>query len=174
MAQPSESVIVNGRLITFDPERPRADALAIRGGRIAALGSAVEIRALTGPGTRVVDAGGATVLPGFIDSHVHLLSGSVELGYRDLYSVTGEDALTAEVRGWAAQCPDDRIVCAVQADYAILGEGRAPPGTIWTGCCPTARSPCSPPITTPSGPTRRRWRQRACCMALGSTRARRS
>jgi predicted amidohydrolase YtcJ len=124
MAQTPETVILNGRLITFDPDRPRAEALAISGGTIAAVGSTAEIRALSGPGTRVVDAGGATVMPGLIDSHVHLFGGSVELGYLDLYGVTGEEALRDKVRAWAAECPDDRVVFAVQADYAILGEGR--------------------------------------------------
>ncbi len=124
MAQTPQIVILNGRLITFDPDRPRAEALAIRDGTIAAVGSTTEIRALAGPDTRVFDAGGATVLPGFIDSHVHLFGGSVELGYLDLYGVADADTLTARVRAWAAQCPDDRIVFAVQADYAILGPGR--------------------------------------------------
>jgi predicted amidohydrolase YtcJ len=124
MAQTPQIVILNGRLVTFDPECPRAEALAIRGGTISAVGSTAEIRALAGPDTRVFDAGGATVLPGFIDSHVHLFGGSVELGYLDLYGVADEDTLTAKVREWAAQCPDDRIVFAVQADYAILGAGR--------------------------------------------------
>ncbi|MEI4232087.1 amidohydrolase [Roseovarius sp. D22-M7] len=124
MIQPPETVILNGRLVTFDADRPRAEALAIAGGLIAAVGTTFEIRALAGPGTRVVDAGGATVLPGFIDSHVHLFGGSVELGYLDLYGVTGEDVLTRHVRDWASDCPDDRVVFAVQADYAILGAGR--------------------------------------------------
>lgn len=125
MTQPPDTVILNGRLVTFDPDRPHAEALAIAGGLIAAVGTTSEIRALAGPGTRVFDAGGATVLPGFIDSHVHLFGGSVELGYLDLYGVTGEDALTQKVRDWAADCPDDTVVFAVQADYAILGHGRA-------------------------------------------------
>jgi predicted amidohydrolase YtcJ len=124
MAQTPQIVILNGRLITFDREHPRAEALAIRDGTIAAVGSTTEIRALAGPDTQVCDAGGATVLPGFIDSHVHLFGGSVELGYLDLYGVADADTLTARVRAWAAQCPDDRIVFAVQADYAILGAGR--------------------------------------------------
>jgi hypothetical protein len=124
MAQAPDTVILNGSLITFDPARPRAQALAISGGTIAAVGSTAEIRELAGPGTRVVDAGGATVLPGFIDSHVHLFGGSVELGYLDLYGIQGEEQLTAAVRDWAGKCPEDRVVFAVQADYAIMGPGR--------------------------------------------------
>lgn len=117
-------VILNGSLITFDDTTPRAGALAISGGTIAAVGDTADIRALAGSGTRVIDAGGATVLPGFIDSHVHLFGGSVELGYLDLYGVQGLDQLTAKLREWSAQCPDDKVVFAVQADYAILGPGR--------------------------------------------------
>ncbi len=116
-------VILNGRLITFDDARPVASALAIGGGTILAVGETDEIRGMAGPHTRIVDAGGATVLPGFIDSHVHLFGGSVELGYLDLHGVQGIDALTREVRAWADQCRDDRIVFAVQADYMILGTG---------------------------------------------------
>lgn len=124
MADTADIVILNGRLITFDNARPRAQALAIRGGMIAAVGDTADMRALAGPHTRVIDAAGATVLPGFIDSHVHLFGGSVELGYLDLYGVEGEEHLTRVVRDWAGQCTGDRVVFAVQADYAIMGPGR--------------------------------------------------
>jgi len=116
-------VILNGRLITFEASRPAAQALAVSGGRIAAVGDTAEIRGLAGPGTRVIDAGGATVLPGFIDSHVHLFGGSVELSCLDLYGVQGLDRLSATVREWAAKNPDDRVVFAVQADYGIVAPG---------------------------------------------------
>lgn len=124
MAQTPEIVILNGNLITFDEAQPRAEALALSAGTITAVGSTAEIRDIAGQGTRVIDAGGATVLPGFIDSHVHMFGGSVELGYLDLYGIKGEDRLTAAVREWSAECPDDKVVFAVQADYAIMGPGR--------------------------------------------------
>ncbi|MFD1510202.1 amidohydrolase [Lacimonas salitolerans] len=117
-------VILNGRLITFDHARPTATALAISGGTIAAVGDTDEMRSLAGPGTRVIDAGGASVLPGFIDSHVHLFGGSAELGMLDLYGIQGLDRLTAAVRDWAANNPDDTLIFAVQADYAIMGPGQ--------------------------------------------------
>lgn len=116
-------VILNGRLITFDAARPYASALAIRGRKIAAVGSTADIRAMAGAQTRVVDAGGATVLPGFIDSHVHLFGGSVELDYLDLHGVQGLDDLTERVRVWAAERPEDRMIFAVQADYSIVAPG---------------------------------------------------
>lgn len=117
-------IILNARMITFDPARPRASALAVAGGVIAAVGETDEIRALAGPGTRVIDAEGATVLPGFIDSHVHLFAGSAELDYLSLYGVQGMEALCAKVRSHAAANPDEGIVFAVQAAYDVTGAGR--------------------------------------------------
>ncbi|MGK7751985.1 MULTISPECIES: amidohydrolase [unclassified Roseovarius] len=119
-----EIVILNGKVLTMDPDRPRVEALAVASGRIVALGTSAEIGALAGPDTKQVDAAGATVLPGFIDSHVHLFAGSVEMGYLDLYGVQGEDAVTEAVRAYARECPEDRVVFAVQAAYELMGPGR--------------------------------------------------
>ena len=126
MAQTPDIVILNGSLITFDPARPGASALAITGGTIAAVGDTAEIRALAGPGTRVIDAAGGTVMPGFIDSHVHLFGGSAELACLDLTGVMGMDELVRAVRPYAEAHPEDELVFAVQADYAILGETATP------------------------------------------------
>jgi len=116
-------IILNGRLITFDKNQPAATALAIHNGRISAVGETADIRAMAGPDTRKIDAGGGTVLPGFIDSHVHLFGGSAELDYLDLFAVQGLDALAEKIRAWAKTCPDDAIIFAVQADYNIIASG---------------------------------------------------
>lgn len=123
MAQSPDTIILNGKLITFDPAHPRAEALAITDGMITAVGCTTDIRALAGPGTRMVDAQGSTVLPGFIDSHVHLFGGSVEMGYLDLYGIKGMDQVKQAVRKYAAETPDDPLLFAVQADYALMGPG---------------------------------------------------
>jgi predicted amidohydrolase YtcJ len=65
-------VVINARIVTMDPLMPLAGALAVVQGRVAALGSDADIRALAGPGTEVIDAGGRLVLPGFQDTHIHL------------------------------------------------------------------------------------------------------
>ncbi|HEY0778591.1 MAG TPA: amidohydrolase [Gemmatirosa sp.] len=70
---PAELVVVNARVYTADAGRPLASALAVRGGRLAFVGDEGGARALRGPGTRVVDLGGRTVLPGLVDAHGHLL-----------------------------------------------------------------------------------------------------
>jgi predicted amidohydrolase YtcJ len=70
-AQPADTILVNGKIVRFDAGP--AQALAVRNGRIAAIGSSGEIRALAGPATRIVDLGGRTVIPGLIDSHIHAI-----------------------------------------------------------------------------------------------------
>ena len=70
-AQGADLLLVNGRIVTLDPKGSVRQALAVRDGRIAATGSNAEVRKLAGRGTRVVDLGGRTVIPGMIDSHLH-------------------------------------------------------------------------------------------------------
>ncbi|OLC82684.1 MAG: amidohydrolase [Acidobacteria bacterium 13_1_40CM_4_65_8] len=72
-AQSAETVLVNGKIATLDRQSSVGQALAVRDGRIVAVGSAADIRRLTGPNTRVIDVGGRTVIPGLIDSHMHAI-----------------------------------------------------------------------------------------------------
>ncbi|MBL6782000.1 MAG: amidohydrolase [Alphaproteobacteria bacterium] len=119
-----DMIIVNGKGITFDDTQPHATALAIKDGIIISVGETADIRALADTSTRVIDAAQNTILPGFIDSHVHLFGGSAELDYLDLYGVKGIDSLTEKVRAWQQTCPDDPIVFAIQADYNIIASGK--------------------------------------------------
>ena len=82
-------LVLTGTVWTGVSDAPLAEAVAIRGGRIAAVGAAADVRALTGPDTRVIDAGEGLIVPGFIDTHVHFLEG----GFR-LASVQLRDAAT--------------------------------------------------------------------------------
>ncbi len=68
----TELVVINGHIVTMDPLTPVVQALAVVSGRVAALGSTDDIRAMAGPTTQVIDAGGRLVLPGFQDTHIHL------------------------------------------------------------------------------------------------------
>lgn len=70
---PADLVIRNARVITVDREFRIADAVAVRGDRIVAVGTAAEVDKLVGPSTRTIDAGGRTLMPGLYDSHVHPL-----------------------------------------------------------------------------------------------------
>ena len=72
-AQPPDLVLVNAKVVTVDARSSVQQALAIRDGKIRATGTSNEIRKLAGAGTRVVDLGGRTVIPGLIDSHLHAI-----------------------------------------------------------------------------------------------------
>src|SRR5579862_562173 len=75
----ADLIITNAKVYTVDKQQPRAEAVAVLGERIAAVGSASAIDAWRGPGTRVIDAGGRVVLPGFNDAHVHFIDGGLAL-----------------------------------------------------------------------------------------------
>ena len=111
--------------ITLDPDRPAAEALAIAGGRILAVGGNGDILELRGPRKRAIfDAGGASVLPGFTDAHVHLFIGAAELDQLNVAGLSGEEALTRAVRDYAAARPDDALVYANGAFYGDARPGR--------------------------------------------------
>lgn len=71
----TDLIVTNGAVLTMDPARPEAEAVAVADGRITAVGSRAEIERLAGPRTDMIDAGGGTVLPGFVESHLHLVLG---------------------------------------------------------------------------------------------------
>jgi predicted amidohydrolase YtcJ len=72
-APPADLVLVEARVVTVDEGFGTAAALAVRGGRFVAVGSNDQVRRHIGPATRVIEGRGRTVLPGFIDTHVHAL-----------------------------------------------------------------------------------------------------
>lgn len=101
----ADLVLTNGRIYTVDPARPWAEAVAVRGSRIVAVGSSTEIAALAGPQTRRIDLQGAFVSPGFNDAHVHIDStGSLLVGV-NLLEVHEAKAFTAAVQGAASRLP---------------------------------------------------------------------
>ena len=74
----AEVVIKNANLMTMDPGNPRAQAVAMAHGRFVGVGSNEDVEGLVGPDTEMIDVGGKTVLPGFIDGHIHVLSSGVK------------------------------------------------------------------------------------------------
>ncbi|MBK8455872.1 MAG: amidohydrolase [Phyllobacteriaceae bacterium] len=121
----ADIVIDNATVLTMDPANPRAEAIAIAGNRIVAVGTSAGIARLKTQATRVFDAHGATVLPGFIESHMHLFPGATQLDSLNLAGLTGFDAIAAAVRRRAAERPDEKLILAEQAQYAMFGEGTA-------------------------------------------------
>jgi len=97
----AELVLTNGRIYTVDNARPEASALAVRGGRVLFVGSDREAKALAGPSTQVIDLHGATVIPGIIDAHAHLLGLGNMLQRVNLAGSTSYDEVIARVKAWA-------------------------------------------------------------------------
>src|SRR6185369_17604593 len=81
---PPEMIVRSAKIWTGDPARPEAEALAVRGGRIVAVGSDAEIAKLQGPSTKVIDGKWRRVVPGFIDCHTHMSMGGLDLLAMDL------------------------------------------------------------------------------------------
>ena len=116
----ADLIITNAGILTLDGKRPHAEALAITGNRIAALGSNAEIAAWKGKATRIIDAQGNSAMPGIVESHIHLFPGGVELESLMVTGIEGIDALTKAVRNYAKSRPDDAIIVANGANYTAI------------------------------------------------------
>jgi predicted amidohydrolase YtcJ len=102
----ADLVLTGGHVHTVDPSRPRAEAVAIAGERIVAVGAAAEIGELVGPRTRVVDLRGRLVVPGFQDAHVHPIGAGIDLIQCDVREARGRQAVLDVIRGYAQKHPD--------------------------------------------------------------------
>ncbi len=118
----ADLVVVNARVLTSDRALPRAEAFAVKQGRFLAVGRSADIRNLATARTRVFDARGMTVTPGFIDAHCH------PSGIRELYEVNGNLRSIAELKAAiakkAAETPPGEWVDAYMFDDTKLSDGR--------------------------------------------------
>nr|WP_328806465.1 amidohydrolase [Streptacidiphilus fuscans] len=103
---PADLVFLGGPVYTVDPARSWAGAVAVRDGRITAVGQDHDVRPLIGPGTEVVDLAGRLLLPGFQDAHVHPVLAGTTLRSCDLHQLETADAYVAAVADYAAARPE--------------------------------------------------------------------
>jgi predicted amidohydrolase YtcJ len=97
-ARPAADLIVtNAKVWTVDKANPTAQAVAVLGDRIVAVGTSVDIDAWRGPATKVVDAGGKLLLPGFNDAHVHFVSGGLQLDAVQLNDATSPEEFARRI-----------------------------------------------------------------------------
>jgi predicted amidohydrolase YtcJ len=119
-----DMAVVNAVIYTVDERRPRAEALAVKNGRIVAVGTSAEIRGLGTPAERLIDAAGMTVVPGFIDAHCHPASS----GLSELLEVDCNRRTIAEIkevlRARAAMSRPGEWVFGFKYDDTKLNDGR--------------------------------------------------
>jgi len=101
----ADLIVNNAKVWTVDPARPNAQAVAVLRDRIVAVGSNTEIEHWRGAATRVIDARGSLLLPGFNDAHVHFISGGAALEQIDLKSTTTKEGFIKKVAEYVARTP---------------------------------------------------------------------
>ena len=117
--EPADLLVTGADVRTVDPDLPRATAFAVRGGRLVALGDDAELSVYRGPETDVIDAGGATVLPGFVDGHTHLASGSVLVAGVDLFGIPDKETWLARIASKVDTLAPGEWVLGGRWDYTI-------------------------------------------------------
>ncbi|WP_247030524.1 amidohydrolase [Ancylobacter crimeensis] len=105
----------------MDSAQPRAAAIAVGGGRVLAVGAREDLAGLAGSGTRRIDAAGATVLPGFVESHIHLFTGAAQLSSLSLAGLEGFEPIASAIRARAVREPGTRMLIVEQAGYGMFG-----------------------------------------------------
>lgn len=124
--QKADTVVVNARIYTVNSRQPWAEALAIRREKVVAVGSAKDIEAYRGATTKVIDAGGRLVLPGFTDSHIHFLEGSMnaqQIVIEDTQTLAG---VLQQVKAYAAAHPEKPWILGRGWSYPMFGAAALP------------------------------------------------
>jgi len=122
----ADLIIVNGKIITVDPNDSIVEAVACKGEKIIAVGSNEKVKAYAGKHTKVVDLEGKTMTPGFVDTHVHFSSGGRRVRYVDLRYVRSMDALIEAIKKKAETFPKGRWVQGYGYNESKLTEKRFP------------------------------------------------
>lgn len=113
----AELVITNANIRTMDAKRTVARSIAVLNGKIVAIGSDADTRSLIGAKTRVIDAKGKLVLPGFNDAHVHFMETGSQLSSVDLRTSKTADEFVQRIKAFAAKLPKGRWILGGQWDH---------------------------------------------------------
>lgn len=113
----ADAIVWNGRIYTVNEKQPWAEALAIRGGKILAVGSAKDVEAYRNSSTKVIDAHGQLVLPGFEDCHIHFMDGSLGLLQVDLNDAKTVAEIQKRVTEYAASHPKEPWITGMGWTY---------------------------------------------------------
>src|SRR5260370_9757125 len=120
-AASADLVIVHGRVWTVDHAHPEAEAVAIQGSRIVAVGTDAELEKWTGPANKRIDAQGKSVLPGFIDAHVHFSSGGGEISSVHLRDAATPQEFSRRIAEYAKKLPKGEWILGGTWDHELWG-----------------------------------------------------
>lgn len=110
-------ILYNAAVRTMDDAKPSAEAVAVMGNKIVAVGTSKDVRALAGAKTRLVDAGGKSVLPGFNDAHVHWLDGGYSITNVNLRDATSKEEFAKRIGDFAKKLPKGRWILGGDWDH---------------------------------------------------------
>jgi predicted amidohydrolase YtcJ len=113
----ADLVVVNANIRTMDAKRSVAKSMAVWNGRIIGIGSEADTRPLIGKETRVIDAGGKTIVPGFNDAHVHFMETGQQLSSVDLRDAKTPEEFVARIKAFAAKLPKGRWILGGKWDH---------------------------------------------------------
>src|SRR5690242_4772209 len=122
----ADTIIINAVVHTMDASQPTAEAVAIFRNRIVAVGSTNDIKKLAGPATRIIDARGRLLLPGFNDAHTHFLSGGFQLSSVDLRDASSPQEFAARIKAFAAKLPKGRWITGGDWDHERWSDAKLP------------------------------------------------
>ncbi|HEV2195131.1 MAG TPA: amidohydrolase [Candidatus Acidoferrum sp.] len=126
VVKPADIIVIHGRVYTENPKQPWVQAVAIHGAKIVAVGDDAAIEKMRGMGTKVINAGGKLVLPGFTDCHIHFLEGSLSLGRVNLEGAKDAADIQKRLREYASEHPGDDWILGRGWDYAMFGPEALP------------------------------------------------
>lgn len=126
IVKPADIIVIHGRVYTENPKQPWAQAVAIQGAKIVAVGDDAAIEKMRGMGTKVINAGGKLVLPGFTDCHVHFFSGALSLGQVNLEGAKDVANIQKNLREYASEHPGEDWILGRGWNYAMFGAEALP------------------------------------------------
>jgi predicted amidohydrolase YtcJ len=126
IVEPADIIVVHGRVYTEDPKQPWAQAVAIYRGKIVAVGDDPVIERMRGMGTKVINAGGKLVLPGFVDCHIHFMEGSAKLTWVRLEGAKNLAEIRSKLSAFAAENPGEGWILGHGWNYGMFGPGKLP------------------------------------------------
>ena len=113
----ADLVVINANVRTLDTAKPKAEAFAIKGRKIFAIGSNAEIKKYVNTNTKTIDAKGKLVIPGFNDAHVHFLEGGYQLSSVDLRDAKSPEEFVKRIKDFATKLPKGRWILGGKWDH---------------------------------------------------------